>query len=242
MVNSFYGLTVQRLRFVSPIYDTEREIWTDSVKDKSYAQACKNAVLLPQWGIWITAHARHRIADIIHRIDSSKVGSRVIYYDTDSIYTVGDCSAVIAEYNAAIADLNRHLPPECSDLGMFDKIGKTGHFTRFKTIGAKRYIKETDDGEIIATVAGLDGGTYVSKYGDASFDAFTLDGFLIAAGESQKLTSVYIDEPTDDIIDGTPMHEESCVVLADIDFGVSVTALDMYKRVIKMMMDRMVIP
>lgn len=239
MVNSFYGLTVQRLRFVSPLYDTKREIWTESVKDKSYASACKNAVLLPQWGIWITAHARHRIADMIHRIDSGKLGSRVAYYDTDSIYVVGCADDLIAEYNAEIAKLNTQLPPECWDLGLFDKIGKTGHYKRFKTIGAKRYIKEDDAGEITATVAGLDGRAYMAKYGDKAFKAFSLDGFLIAAGEANKLTSIYIDEPTDDIIDGVPMHEESCVVLADIDFGVSITALDMYAKIIEFMMRRM---
>ena len=239
MVNSFYGLTVQRLRFISPLYDTERQIWTETIKDKSYAQACKNTVLLPQWGIWITAHARHRIADMIHRIDGDKkAGSRVIYYDTDSLYVIGNADDLISAYNDEIAVMNRQLPPECWDLGMFDKIGKTGHFTRFKTIGAKRYIKEDDAGHIMATVAGLDGEAYVKKFGDQAFSRFSLDGFLIAAGESQKLTSIYIDEPTDDIIDGTPMHEESCVILADIDFGVSVDALTMYRRIIEIMLKR----
>ena len=78
----------------------------------------------------------------------------------------------------------------------------------------------------------------MTKYGDKAFKAFSLDGFLIAAGEANKLTSIYIDEPTDDIIDGVPMHEESCVVLADIDFGVSITALDMYAKIIEFMMRR----
>lgn len=240
MVNSFYGLTVQRLRFISPLYDTERQIWTETVKDKSYASACKNTVLLPQWGIWVTAHARHRIADMIYRIDGDKkAGSRVIYYDTDSLYVIGNADDLISVYNDEISVLNRQLPPECWDLGMFDKIGKTGHFTRFKTIGAKRYIKEDDSGHITATVAGLDGEAYVRKFSDQAFSRFSLDSFLIAAGESQKLTSIYIDDPTDDIIDGTPMHEESCVILAEIDFGVSVDALTMYRKIIEIMMRRM---
>lgn len=240
MVNSFYGLTVQRLRFISPLYDTERQIWTETVKDKSYASACKNTVLLPQWGIYVTAHARHRIADMIYRIDGDKkAGSRVIYYDTDSLYVIGNADDLISVYNDEISVMNKQLPPECWDLGMFDKIGKTGHFTRFKTIGAKRYIKEDDAGHIMATVAGLDGEAYVRKFGDQAFSKFSLDGFLIAAGESQKLTSIYIDDPTDDIIDGTPMHEESCVILAEIDFGVSVDALTMYRKIIEIMMRRM---
>ena len=240
MVNSFYGLTVQRLRFISPLYDTERQIWTETVKDKSYASACKNTVLLPQWGVWVTAHARHRIADMIYRIDGDKkAGSRVIYYDTDSLYVIGNADDLISAYNDEIAVMNRQLPPECRDLGMFDKIGKTGHFTRFKTIGAKRYIKEDDAGHITATVAGLDGESYVKKFGDQAFSRFSLDGFLIAAGESPKLTSIYIDDPTDDIIDGTPMHEESCVILAEIDFGISVDALTMYRKIIEIMMRRM---
>lgn len=239
MVNSFYGLCVQRLRFVSPVYDTKRKIWTESVKEKSYAAACKNAVLLPQWGIWVTAHARHRITDMIWRIDhENPYDPRAIYCDTDSIYFLGDCQDLIEKYNTEIAVFNRDLPPECSDLGMFDPID-TGHFPRFKTIGAKRYIKETDDGEIIATVAGLDGAAYVDKYSSKAFDRFNLDGFLVAAGESQKLTSIYIDEPTDDIIDGVPMHEESCVALCDIDFQLKIEPLDMYRKIIELMLERM---
>lgn len=239
MVNSFYGLCVQRLRFISPIYDIKRGIWAETIKDKPYAAAIKNAVLLPQWGIWVTAHARHRIADMIHRIDPDKYHSSVIYYDTDSIYTIGDCSELIAAYNSEISVHNKDLPPECDDLGLFDKIGKSGHFKRFKTIGAKRYIKETDDGEIIATVAGLNGEAYVRKYGSRAFDAFSLDGFLIAAGEAEKLTSIYIDAPTEDVIDGTLMRERTCVALAEIDFGLSVDPLKMYAHIIEMMMNRL---
>lgn len=241
LVNAFYGLCVQRLRFLSPIYDPERQIWTETQKEKSYVTACKNSVLLPQWGIYVTANARHRILDMIYRIDGAperRNDPHVVYCDTDSIYYIGDHKAAIAEYNAEITKLNRELPPECDDLGTFDKI-KEGIFPRFKTIGAKRYIKERVNGKIIATVAGLNGEAYVKKFGDRAFENFNLDGFLIAAGESQKLTSIYIDEPTDDIIDGVPMHEESCVALTDIDFKLTIEPLKMYAKIIQIMMERM---
>lgn len=241
MVNAFYGLCVQRLRFLSPIYDAKRQIWTETQKEKSYVTACKNSVLLPQWGIWVTANARHRITDMIYRIDGQperRNDPHVVYCDTDSIYFIGDHADLIEQYNAEIAKLNRELPPECADLGLFDDIDE-GIFPRFKTIGAKRYIKEHLDGKIEATVAGLNGDAYIKKFGDRAFESFNLDGFLIAAGESQKLTSIYIDDPTDDIIDGTPMHEESCVVLADIDFKLTIEPLQMYAKIIKFMMERM---
>ena len=241
MVNSFYGLCVQRLRFISPIYDPKRRIWTETQRDKPYAAACKNSVLLPQWGIWVTANARHRILDMIYRIDGAaerRNDPHVVYCDTDSIYYIGDHADQIAEYNTEIASLNASLPPECDDLGQFDKI-EEGIFPRFKTIGAKRYIKEHLDGSVEATVAGLNGEAYVKKFGSRAFDNFNLDGFLIAAGESQKLTSIYIDEPTDDIIDGEPMHEDSCVVLADIDFKLTIEPLQMYAKIIQLMMERM---
>lgn len=241
MVNSFYGLCVQRLRFISPIYDTKLQRWDETKKEKSYVAACKNSVLLPQWGIWVTAHARHRITDMIFRIDGAperRYDPHVLYCDTDSIYFLGDHWSAIAEYNAEIAIFNQELPPECADLGQFDKIG-SGHFPRFRTIGAKRYIKELDDGEIKATVAGLDGKAYVKKFGKRAFEKFNLDGFLIAAGESKKLTSIYIDGPTDDIIDGTPMHENSCIALCDIDFKLSIEPLRLYEKIISFMRERM---
>ena len=242
MVNSFYGLCVQRLRFISPVYDTKKRVWKDSMKEKSYSSACRNAVLLPQWGIWITAHARHRITDMIYQIDGGREHAwydpHCIYCDTDSIYYIGDHEDMIAAYNAKIAELNRDLPTECADLGMFDKIDPEP-FLKFKTIGAKRYVKQHADGSIEATVAGLNGDAFVQKFGDYALDAFSLDGFLIAAGESMKLTSIYIDEPTDDVIDGEPMHEESCVALTDIDFMLKIEPLKMYRKIIEIMMRRM---
>ena len=242
LVNSFYGLTVQRLRFITPIYDPNTGKWSDKLKNTSYASAIRYTMLLPQWGIWVTAHARHRITGMIHRIDPDKLHADVIYCDTDSIYFRGDHWDLIEEYNAEIAKLNQDLPAECWDLGMFDKIG-TGDFLRFKTIGAKRYIKQYPptekhpEGEITATVAGLNGEAYVRKNQPDPFLNFTTEGFFMAAGEAWKLTSIYNDEPTDDLIDGVPMHEESSVSLCDIDFQIK--PLRFYKLTIELMAERL---
>ena len=69
-----------------------------------------------------------------------------------------------------------------------------GIYTRFKTLGAKRYITEHDN-EIEITVAGVgkkEGSDFISTF-DNPFDSFTYD--LTFKGENTgKLTHTYIDK------------------------------------------------
>lgn len=67
------------------------------------------------------------------------------YYST---LTGDDAKIYMLEHAGLIADL-------VSDLGTFDKINKHGNYTRFKTLGAKRYVKEYEDGTFEQTIAGL---------------------------------------------------------------------------------------
>jgi hypothetical protein len=79
-------------------------------------------------------------------------------------------------------------------LGQWDA---DGHYAKFKTLGAKRYMREYDDGHIEITVAGVNpkkGAAYMTaRYGADAFNAFT-EGLVIPAEHTGKLTHTYIDE------------------------------------------------
>lgn len=139
-VNAFYGMTVTRLHFLEHIYNGD--YWTvEKAKDskgnvKTWNDFLKTEFLLPSWGIWITAHARY---DILSEI--FKQWRYVVYCDTDSIYFVkGYNKKLIEEKNAELTEINKN-----GDQANFPKLGCyefEGRYKRFKTLGAKKYIKE----------------------------------------------------------------------------------------------------
>lgn len=175
-LNSFYGLMVQRLNFEEWEY-TPEHTWKPHPTRKTYKQMICNQILNPSWGIWITAHARHRILTIIHRIDPDMSTNYVIYSDTDSVYFIDtpETRVIIEAWNEDIRQLNKQLglPAYMSKIGTFDWIdeenGEPVHY-RMKTLGAKRYLKVYEiDGETKCeiTVAGMRKGSLQRKVGTA---------------------------------------------------------------------------
>ena len=94
-------------------------------------------------------------------------------------------------------------------IGIFDR---EDHITRFRTLGAKRYMTLID-GELSITVSGVNKTFAVpwllEKVGiDGAFEAFE-EGLIIPEDATGKLTHYYIDKPYEgDIVDynGVPYH------------------------------------
>ena len=163
MVNSYYGMTVQRLNFDDVTW-TRSDGWKMKETEKLYDELIKDVFLSPWWGIWVTAHARYQLLAAVHRLDPDFDHNNVLYCDTDSIYMIAspDNISAIADYNSAIEKQNANLPECCSDLGCFDWIDNRTMY-KFKTLGAKRYIKLSADGHAAVTVAGMRDGTYLDS-------------------------------------------------------------------------------
>ena len=209
VVNGMYGMCV------TAIYNEEFDIENDEIvpkKDedgtvfkKEYKDAIQNVFLNPFWGFWITSYARALLMDIITRFPKP-----IVQYDTDSIYYLKDhpdtpaLEKFIGDYNKDIMDLNRILfngNEHYLDLGAWE-IEKP--YKRFKGLGSKRYMVETQDGEIKTTVAGCRKGTIEEQFkwnleNDAIpkdsdiFDFFT-DGMVVTKEHSHKLASKYVDD------------------------------------------------
>lgn len=134
------------------------------------------------WGVWITAAARRdhfRIISLIENLegsekDLSRQNNHVVYYDTDSVYYLGDHSKEIKKYNEwnrkrcdeAMEELG--IDPERTrpkdkygvvhQLGELDQEKK--NLPEFKAIRAKCYGYRDHDGSLHTTISGVS-----KKYG-----------------------------------------------------------------------------
>lgn len=226
-VNSAYGMTVTRMVEREVTYSDDE--WGYDDNNFCYYDEIQKLVLLPQWGIYVTSHARYALLSNVYKISCNSSGAidDVVYNDTDSIKLLNydKHKHIIDEYNDMIISKNKTLfnDPIFYDLGTFDN---EGTYDRFKTLGAKRYISEKG-GEIEQTIAGLP-KHILSEYCERNklnpFEFFT-SGMSLDVNFSGKLTTAYNDEPHSEEVDGIVMYELSSVCLYNIPFKMS---LDKY--------------
>lgn len=265
MLNSNYGMMVQDpLRPEIP-YDMDDNAWGIPIGDgdrnyridppKLYALGKYNSN--PQrftyyaWGIFVTAWARYDLWEGI-----LEMGHDYVYSDTDSIKFKNYDKHVqyIEDYNRRVQerihkcltsigiDPSRACPKnqkgEVKPLGVWSF---EGTYTRFKTLGAKRYMTEKD-GKISITVSGVNKNVavpYILDQGGDPFDFFTRD-MVIPPGYAGKMIPYYGDEEIAGSItdrDGTPYlyHELSYVYMEPGGYSLSlsdkfVMYLDMLRK------------
>lgn len=224
MINSVYGMCVTDPCRDENLYDTEWHTTKGDVASliETYNKSHGRFLFYP-WGVWVTAYARANLFTGI-----LEFGGDYIYSDTDSVKVLNPDKHkdYIDKYNKDITQrvyrcLDRYgLPHELAHpktikgvekpLGVWDY---EGVYTRFKTLGAKRYMVE-EDGEIHITIAGVGktaGANYLKRKYKTNDEIFThfIDGIEFPAyyiwedenGESHedngsgKLCHTYIDNP-----------------------------------------------
>ena len=227
MLNSCYGMCVTDPVREQYLYDMDH--WLEGSEKpevdiheslEKYNKSPARFLFYP-WGVWVTAYARRNLFTGI-----LEFAEDYLYSDTDSIKARNAEKHMdyIDNYNNKITEqlyaaLDYHglshdlISPETikgikKPLGVWDFDGK---YTRFKTLGAKRYMIETDSGVNI-TVAGLNKrksvpflceGWYYNieekKYVNDPFDKFT-DNLEVSKDHTGKMTHTYIDEERAGII------------------------------------------
>lgn len=209
LINSMFGMCVTDIIMNDVLYDNHE--WSEVDNSKSIEQIEKyntqsRRFLFYPWGIYITAYARRNLCSAI-----IEWGSDYIYSDTDSVKGINQANHTlyIEEYNKNILRKNelamihhgfetsRTYPKDIKGierhLGIWDY---EGTYSRFKTLGAKRYMTEKD-GKQELTVSGIvkkDGMQYINSISDNPFDIFTNE-LVIPQGSSGKNTITYLDEP-----------------------------------------------
>lgn len=210
MLNSIYGMCVTDIVKDSVKYNGEWSLQpVDVLEEVDKYNGSKNRFLYYAWGIWVTAYARRNLWTGI-----LAVGDDYVYSDTDSIKLLNfeKHQGYIDWYNTCVIEKMEKMCDEYK----FDKallspktkegVVKTlgiwdfeGTHTRFKTLGAKRYMVEKN-GKLTITVSGLskqNGVNYMLEQceNDASkvFNMFT-DYLYVPAERTGKMTHTYIDE------------------------------------------------
>lgn len=242
MLNSCYGMCVTDI--VRPVYEYTDQWEEPETPDLETALNKYNnsggRFLFYLWGVYVTAYARRNLFTGILNINED-----YIYSDTDSIKITNaeKHQHYIEHYNNIIthkiAKAMKHhdIPIEKAEpltikgvkkpLGVWDF---DGHYSRFKTLGAKRYMTESE-GQINITVAGLNKKITVpyliAKYGDKVFDNFT-DNLYIPPEYTGKNTHTYIDAERKGVVydySGTPgeYKEQSCIHLEQADYTLSIS-------------------
>lgn len=200
----------------------------------------------------VTAYARRQLFKLI-----IAAGDNFIYSDTDSVYFIKNEYTLnkIEEINKEVDDmmnacfkargipLNSHKAPvpnsdEVKSLGHFEIENKYNEETkdyipykRFCTCGAKRYLKEDDEG-LHLTVAGLNKKSikYLEEtYGRENlFNKFVNSDIYVPEEETGKLIATYIDFPTEGVVidylgNESTFKEKSSVHLQHTDFNMHLT-------------------
>lgn len=226
LLNSVYGMMVQNpLRpdipydledgeWGYPLEDGGRQLMVPPDKDGALEKYNRDPqrFLWYMWGVYVTAYARRNLWTGI-----LECGEDYIYSDTDSLKIVNadKHTDYFSRYNAAITgQIERCLEYYQMDkslacprtvkgtpkpLGVWDY---EGTYKRFKTLGAKRYMTEDQDGEISLTVSGLNKRTAVpfliQRARETGVDVFDLfqEDMDIPYPYSGKLVPFYLDEET----------------------------------------------
>lgn len=255
-LNSCYGMCVtdicrEKIKYDNEIgWETEEK---DIAKDIERYNNSKSRFISYLWGVFVTAYARRNLFTAIYELKDD-----YIYADTDSVkYCHPDRHRDYFErYNdAEIGKLRkaceRHGIP-FEDVAPQTIKGKTkviglwdddGHYARFKTLGAKRYLAEYDDGKMLLTIAGVakkSGLDFLRwRYGtnDGIFKAFSRDLVFPSVYKAQdgsirsgtgKQTIVFLDEPYEGFLTDfqgrrNGYNEKSGVYMENASYSMGIT-------------------
>lgn len=246
MINAVYGMTVTNP--VRTNYTVADGRWIEEPTDYDQGISDYNAderrFLFYPWGVWVTAYARRNLFTGI-----AEFRNDYIYSDTDSlkVMNAGKHSEYIGWYNDLIS---KKLKAACDAQGLSFEMTRPktikgvekplgvwdfeGTYKRFKTLGAKRYLVENQDGSLTMTVSGLSKKSAVEyllkEFGDAdgAFEHFQ-DGLYIPPSATGKNTHTYNDSGCSGVITDYMGHEAryeelSFVHLQEAEYNLSLTA------------------
>jgi hypothetical protein len=189
---------------------SDLEILDKIMEDKLHKENNSfNRFLFYPWGVAVTSFVRHNILSAI-----LECGIDYCYSDTDSVKfeNINKHRKWFEDYNHKVEEKMKcamdfhglsydYIMPKTKEgkiklLGAFEY---EGTYTRFKSLGAKRYMTQTGD-EYSMTVSGVqkkDALPYlIKRYGkERLFEKFEF-GLEIPKGHTGKMTHTYIDNET----------------------------------------------
>lgn len=245
MLNAAYGMIVTDIVRDILEYDTASHEYEPKRKPnlteavEKYNNATKRFLFYP-WGVWVTAYARRNLFTGI-----LACGNDYIYSDTDSIkiFNPEKHMDYIEAYNRKIMrkvqlaaaffgiESTEFAPKNkkgiAKPIGVWEYEGK---YKRFKTLGAKRYLVQRQDGSYVLTVAGVNkkkACKYLETHFDDPFDGFTHE-MCVPSEYSGRLTLTYKDdlcegEAYDYLGQRQYFHEESSIHMEPSDYNLTMS-------------------
>lgn len=219
-INACYGMTAQNPVKQPLLFDDEsEELWSIGKEDEGGLLDNYNAkaFLVYQWGVWVTAHARYQLREMLWA-----AGYKAVYCDTDSVKHVGEVD--FSAYNK-----ERQGKSAASMSFASDKFGKChymgvaetdGEYARFITLGAKKYVYEDKKGLHI-TIAGVNKKKGAAELG--KLENFE-EGFTFHDAGGAELT--YNDHPEIEFlnVDGRKLPITRNVVITDSTYTLGLDA------------------
>lgn len=244
MINAAYGMIVTDIvRNELEYRDNNFFTIPKNVKDgiNRYNNNIRRFLFYP-WGVWTTAYARANLFSGI-----LEMGKDYVYSDTDSIKTINTANHLdyFERYNQKIMEkiesASKHFNISKSHFSPYNRKGKEqtiglwdyeGLYSKFKTLGAKRYLTmkgEDKDPQYMITLAGANKKKtmdFLKETGNP-FDNFKND-LIIPEESSGRLTLTYIDDETEGMvidINGVPYHyhELSSVHMEKSEYNLSMS-------------------
>lgn len=244
MLNSVYGMTVtdivkDEITYIDD-WGVKPVILDDEIEKYNNK---KSRFLFYPWGVWVTAYARRNLW-----LGILSFKNDYVYTDTDSIkfFNYKKHEPFLKAYNKMVVHKQlktleyynldpKLLSPKTVEgvekpLGVWDY---EGHYTMFKTLGAKRYLYE-EDGELHLTVAGLskrNGINYmIEKCNHNNKEVFNMftDELKIPKDKTGKNTHTYIDDEMTELITDYQGNTEKVTSLSGVhleqaDYSLSIS-------------------
>ena len=232
-LNSLYGMMCQRMDHDKTTYDGHdfiTEPVTPEEQIEKYYRS-RNSFLSYQHGVWVTAHARKRLRDMLQ-----VVGRDVVYCDTDSVKCLNGHQDDFEKKNKALIKEAKAVGAFAEDkngnvqyMGVWEHETKDEKYSEFKTLGAKKYVYRQGE-HVVSTIAGVN-----KKIGSAFFEKNGLDALANGTRltDSGHFTSYYNDDEIHTItINGEDIETASNVAIIDNTYTIGVTSeyLDLVEK------------
>lgn len=230
LLNGIYGMMAQDPVKQDIIYHEGTGEFTedDAPPESLLEEFSKHAFLAYQWGVWITAWARLRLQEGI-----DLCGHNCVYVDTDSCKYLGEVDWTA--YNRKRVRASAQSGAYATDphgkrhyMGVFED---EEPYTKFKTLGAKKYVFEHADGKLQVTIAGVNkkkGGEELARRG--GIEAFREGFTFIDAGGTE---SVYNDSTpyAERMLNGHKIEMSPNICIRPSTYTVSLT--DEYRNLLE---------
>lgn len=223
-LNALYGMMCQRIDHDQTTYDGHDFVTTAAVLDEQIEKYYKshNSFLSYQHGVWVTAHARKRLRDMLQTVRKD-----VVYCDTDSIKCINGHIEDFEKKNMQLQEEAKNAGAYAEDkngnvqyMGVWEHETKKEKYSEFKTLGSKKYVYMQGD-HCVSTVAGVNkrtGSDFFYKYGIDKFK----NGTIIK--NSGHLTAFYNDDEIHTIeINGEKITTAANLALVDNTYTLGVT-------------------